>query len=159
MEFGIQAGVCAHRDIDTHKDRQKQRHITYTILLLIPHSNWDFHNCMHHYYGEDGGTAFEENCHADLKQINPNFHCLSLSRIAAAWGSNNRGWYFRLSLCFLHHSLRWQQSDSMDCYSLTFCLQESNSQQLFVYSGILICAFHLRNHSTFKLKDETHVMC
>lgn len=52
--------LCAHRQTHTKAstDRQQQRHITNTILLLISHSNWDSHNFMHHYCGEDR-VAFE----------------------------------------------------------------------------------------------------
>lgn len=40
---------------------------------------------MHHYCGEDR-VAFEENGYADLKKINQNVHCLSLSSSSRRWG-------------------------------------------------------------------------
>lgn len=68
----------AHTHTHARRQPERQKLITHTFLSLISHSNWDFHNFMHHYCGEDKRTAFVENWYADLKQINPNFLFLSL---------------------------------------------------------------------------------
>lgn len=64
--------VCAH--VYTHEKQWQNEGKKNTILLLISPSNLDFHNFMYHYCSEG-----KQNCYADLKLINPNFDCFSLS--------------------------------------------------------------------------------